>query len=96
MDDQIAAEIADERLQRLQALLIKQQLAFNDQTVGVETDILLERQGKLPGQLIGKSPWLQSVHVVAPSLTIGDIVRVAIVESGPLSLKGEYLMQAAA
>jgi tRNA-2-methylthio-N6-dimethylallyladenosine synthase len=96
MDDQIAAEIADARLQTLQALLVRQQLAFNDQTVGVETDILLERQGKLPGQLIGKSPWLQSVHVVAPSLTIGDIVRVAIVESGPLSLKGEYLMQAAA
>ncbi len=96
MDDQIAPEVADERLQRLQALLVEQQLAFNDQTVGVETDILLERQGKLPGQLIGKSPWLQSVHVVAPSLTIGDIVRVKLVESGPLSLKGEYIMQAAA
>jgi tRNA-2-methylthio-N6-dimethylallyladenosine synthase len=96
MDDQIAEEVADERLQRLQALLVKQQLAFNDRTVGVETDILLERQGKLPGQLIGKSPWLQSVHVVAPGLVIGDIVRVAIVESGPLSLKGEYVMQATA
>jgi tRNA-2-methylthio-N6-dimethylallyladenosine synthase len=96
MDDQIAPIVADKRLQQLQALLVKQQLAFNDRTVGVETDILLERQGKLPGQLIGKSPWLQSVHVVAPDLAIGDIVRVAIVESGPLSLKGEYIMQAAA
>jgi tRNA-2-methylthio-N6-dimethylallyladenosine synthase len=96
MDDQIAPTVADKRLQQLQALLVKQQLAFNDRTVGVETDILLERQGKLPGQLIGKSPWLQSVHVVAPDLAIGDIVRVAIVESGPLSLKGEYIMQAAA
>jgi tRNA-2-methylthio-N6-dimethylallyladenosine synthase len=96
MDDQIAPTVADKRLQQLQALLVKQQLAFNDRTVGVETDILLERLGKLPGQLIGKSPWLQSVHVVAPDLAIGDIVRVAIVESGPLSLKGEYVMQAAA
>jgi tRNA-2-methylthio-N6-dimethylallyladenosine synthase len=96
MDDQIAPTVADKRLQQLQALLVKQQLAFNDRTVGVETDILLERLGKLPGQLIGKSPWLQSVHVVAPDLAIGDIVRVAIVESGPLSLKGEYIMQAAA
>jgi tRNA-2-methylthio-N6-dimethylallyladenosine synthase len=96
MHDQIPTEVADERLQRLQALLVEQSVAFNSQTVGVETDILLERQGKLPGQLIGKSPWLQSVHVVAPGLAIGDIVRVKIVESGPLSLKGEYLMQAAA
>jgi tRNA-2-methylthio-N6-dimethylallyladenosine synthase len=96
MDNQIPADVADERLQRLQALLVEQSTAFNNQTVGVETDILLERQGKLPGQLIGKSPWLQSVHVVAPGLAIGDIVRVKIVESGPLSLKGEYLMQAAA
>ena len=96
MDDQIANEVADERLQRLQTLLVDQQTAFNAATLGRTTDILLERQGKLPGQLIGKSPWLQSVHVVAPGVNIGDIVTVDITESGPMSLKGETLMKVAA
>ena len=96
MEHQIANEVADERLQRLQTLLVEQQTAFNATTLGRTTDILLERQGKLPGQLIGKSPWLQSVHVVAPGLNIGDIVTVDITESGPMSLKGEIRMKAAA
>jgi tRNA-2-methylthio-N6-dimethylallyladenosine synthase len=96
MENQIANEVADERLQRLQSLLVDQQTAFNATTLGRTTDILLERQGKLPGQLIGKSPWLQSVHVVAPGLNIGDIVTVDITETGPMSLKGEVLMKVAA
>ena len=96
MSDQITNAVADERLQRLQTLLVDQQTAFNAAALGHTTDILLERQGKLPGQLIGKSPWLQSVHVVAPGLNIGDIVTVAITESGPMSLKGEMLMKVAA
>ncbi|MBK9433452.1 MAG: tRNA (N6-isopentenyl adenosine(37)-C2)-methylthiotransferase MiaB [Sphingomonadales bacterium] len=96
MDDQIASEIADERLQRLQALINEQQLAFNQATRGKRTSVLLEKPGKLNGQLIGRSPWLQSVHVLAPGLAIGDIVEVEITESGPLSLKGEMLMKVAA
>jgi tRNA-2-methylthio-N6-dimethylallyladenosine synthase len=96
MDDQIASDVADERLQRLQGLINEQQWAFNRTTLGKTTSVLLERPGKLAGQLIGKSPWLQSVHVVAPGLNIGDIVDVAITESGPLSLKGEVLMKVAA
>ena len=96
MDNQIADELADERLQRLQTLLVEQQAAFNANAVGRTTNILLEREGKLPGQLIGKSPWLQSVHVVAPGLNIGDIVTVDITEAGPMSLKGEMLMKVAA
>jgi tRNA-2-methylthio-N6-dimethylallyladenosine synthase len=96
MDNQITDEVADERLQRLQTLLVDQQTAFNATTLGKTTDILLERQGKLPGQLIGKSPWLQSVHIVAPGLNIGDIVTVDITETGPMSLKGEIRMKAAA
>ncbi len=96
MDNQIANEVADDRLQRLQTLLVDQQTAFNATTLGRTTDILLEREGKLLGQLIGKSPWLQSVHVVAPGLNIGDIVTVDITETGPMSLKGEMLMKVAA
>ena len=96
MDNQIEAEVADERLQRLQALINEQQLAFNRATVGKRTSVLLEKQGKLDGQLIGRSPWLQSVHILGSGLSIGDIVDVDIVEAGPLSLKGELLMQVAA
>ncbi|MBK6706679.1 MAG: tRNA (N6-isopentenyl adenosine(37)-C2)-methylthiotransferase MiaB [Sphingomonadales bacterium] len=96
MDGQVAPEVADERLQRLQALISEQQTAFNRDTLGKRTSVLLEKPGKLEGQLIGKSPWLQSVHILAPGLSIGDIVDVDIVEAGPLSLKGEILMQVAA
>jgi tRNA-2-methylthio-N6-dimethylallyladenosine synthase len=96
MSDQIPMEIMDERLQRLQAQIVADQTAFNDRTVGRTTDVLLERPGKFAGQLIGKSPWLQSVHVLAPDLSIGDIVTVNITDSGPLSLKGEPTMRAAA
>ena len=96
MSDQIPMEIMDERLQRLQAQIVADQTAFNDCTVGRTTDVLLERPGKFEGQLIGKSPWLQSVHVLAPDLSIGDIVTVNITDSGPLSLKGEPTMRAAA
>ncbi len=96
MADQIPMAIMDERLQRLQAQIVADQTAFNDRTVGRTTDVLLERPGKFDGQLIGKSPWLQSVHVLAPNLSIGDIVTVQITDSGPLSLKGEPTMRAAA
>lgn len=96
MADQIPMQVMDERLQRLQAQIVADQTAFNLNTVGRTTDVLLERPGKFAGQLIGKSPWLQSVHVLAPDLSIGDIVTVQITDSGPLSLKGEPTMRAAA
>ena len=96
MADQIPMHVMDERLQRLQAQIVADQTAFNNKTVGRTTDVLLERPGKFAGQLIGKSPWLQSVHVLAPDLSIGDIITVEITDSGPLSLKGEPTMRAAA
>ena len=96
MADQVPMQVMDERLQRLQAQIVADQTAFNLNTVGRTTDVLLERPGKFAGQLIGKSPWLQSVHVLAPDLSIGDIVTVQITDSGPLSLKGEPTMRAAA
>ena len=96
MADQIPMPLMDERLQRLQAQIVADQTAFNDKTVGRTTDVLLERPGKFAGQLTGKSPWLQSVHVLTPDLSIGDIVTVQISDSGPLSLKGEPTMRAAA
>ncbi|MEV5031680.1 tRNA (N6-isopentenyl adenosine(37)-C2)-methylthiotransferase MiaB [Sphingobium sp. LMC3-1-1.1] len=89
MDGQIAAEVMDERLARLQALINRHQVEFNAATVGRRTDILLERKGRHPGQLIGKTPWLQSVHVTAPELSIGDMAEVDIISAGPNSLAGQ-------
>ncbi|WP_081985065.1 tRNA (N6-isopentenyl adenosine(37)-C2)-methylthiotransferase MiaB [Sphingomonas sp. 35-24ZXX] len=88
MEDQISAQIMDERLQRLQELLGAQQHAFNAATVGKRTRVLLERQGRKDGQLVGKSPWLQSVHVIDPAARLGDLIDVEIVSAGPNSLEG--------
>jgi tRNA-2-methylthio-N6-dimethylallyladenosine synthase len=90
MADQISPEIADERLQRLQALIARHQHAFNRSTIGRRADVLIERDGRRPGQRIGKSPWLQSV-VIATSAVIGDIVPVEIVSAGPNSVAGSPL-----
>jgi tRNA-2-methylthio-N6-dimethylallyladenosine synthase len=91
MENQIAPEIMDERLQRLQALLNVEQLAFNQASVGRRCEVLLERTGRKPGQLIGKTPWLQSVHLETDA-AIGDIVGVELVSAGPNSLAGKLLL----
>ena len=88
MEDQIPPSMMDDRLQQLQALINQQQSAFNEVSVGKRTSILLERQGKLSGQLIGKTPWLQSVHVMAGEHSIGDLVEVDLVSAGANSLAG--------
>jgi tRNA-2-methylthio-N6-dimethylallyladenosine synthase len=87
MDQQVPPQVMDERLQRLQALLNRQQLAFNQASVGRRTSVLIERRGKKPGQMIGKSPWLQSVHLDTEA-GIGDMVDVEIVSAGPNSVAG--------
>jgi len=94
MADQIPGAVMDERLQRLQALIGEQQLAFNRATVGRTCEILIERKGKLPGQMLGKSPWLQSVLIDGGE--IGDLVEVEIVAAGPQSMHGERPQRAAA
>ncbi len=88
MADQIDPKIMDERLQSLQSAINAGQSAFNAASVGKRTEILLERKGKLAGQLIGKSPWLQSVHVISPDAVIGDMMKVDLVSAGPNSLEG--------
>jgi tRNA-2-methylthio-N6-dimethylallyladenosine synthase len=95
MTDQIAPEIMDDRLQRLQALVNEQQHAFNAGLVGRRTEILIERDGKKAGQRIGKSPWLQSVIVETPA-GIGDMVTVDIEYAGPNSLNAVVVGQQAA
>jgi tRNA-2-methylthio-N6-dimethylallyladenosine synthase len=95
MEDQITREIMDERLQRLQERINAHQLAFNKAKVGVDTQVLIERRGKHEGQMIGRSPWLQSVHVDTDAQA-GDIIDVTLVAAGPNSLTGASLQKAAA
>ena len=95
MDGQVPEAVKDERLQRLQAALNGQQLAFNQASVGRRTAVLVERDGRKAGQRVGKSPWLQSVHFESAA-AIGDIVEVEIVSAGPNSLAGAVLVAEAA
>ncbi|MCD2322906.1 tRNA (N6-isopentenyl adenosine(37)-C2)-methylthiotransferase MiaB [Sphingomonas sp. IC-56] len=95
MADQIAPEVMDERLQRLQAALNRDQAAFNAATLGRTCTVLIERKGKLPGQMLGKSPWLQSVHLTT-NAQIGDLIDVEIVRADPNSLAGMERVKAAA
>jgi len=82
-----AAE-ADDRLQRLQALLGQQQKEIQDSMVGKEVNVLYEKPGRLDGQMVGKSDYLHAVYVADPAGQIGDIKRVRIVESAANSLGG--------
>jgi tRNA-2-methylthio-N6-dimethylallyladenosine synthase len=95
MEGQVPPQVQDERLQRLQALLNAHQLAFNRASVGRRTTILVERDGKRPGQRVGKSPWLQSVHVETDA-PVGSLIEVELVQAGPNSLHAVPVMPAQA
>ncbi len=82
---------ADERLQRLQALLTCQQRAAQDAMVGREVDVLFERIGRQPGQMTGKSEHLHAVHVNSQRVNRGDIARVRIDASNSNSLAGSVV-----
>ncbi|MGV1915400.1 tRNA (N6-isopentenyl adenosine(37)-C2)-methylthiotransferase MiaB [Rhizobium sp. 22-785-1] len=89
LTDQVPEDVKAERLERLQALLLKQQNDFAQSLVGKTMDVLLEKPGRMPGQLIGRSPWLQSVNLDANDMKIGDIIHVRITATGPNSLFAE-------
>ena len=80
---------ADDRLQRLQAVITRHQREIQDGMVGREVSVLFEKPGRLPGQMVGKSEYLHAVHVQDPGLEVGQIARVRIVASGANSLAGE-------
>ena len=90
MDGQVPMAVMDERLQRLQAAINVGQLAFNQASVGKRCTVLVERKGKLPGQWLGKSPWLQSVHFFGEA-AIGDLAQVELLDAGGNSLAGQLL-----
>lgn len=91
MNTQVPEEIKSERLARLQILLKEQQLAFNKNCIGNEFDLLLERTGRQDGQLIGRSPYLQSVFINGKDHKIGEIVRVCVNNVGPNSLSAHII-----
>jgi len=95
MPGQVPDEVKDERLARLQALLIEQQQAFNNGQVGRTVEVLFEKPGRNAGQIIGRSPYLQSVHIEAPQSLIGQIAPATIEAAGRNSLAGSAVLEAA-
>jgi tRNA-2-methylthio-N6-dimethylallyladenosine synthase len=87
MPDQVPEPVKEERLSRLQAAITAGAHAFNRASVGRHTEILLERVGRKPGQLIGKTPWLQSAVVEIPGARIGDLIAVEITAGQPNSVE---------
>ena len=79
-------EVADARLQALQALITDQQRAAQAAMVGQEVTVLYEKAGRLPGQMVGKSQHLMAVHVDDPAGRVGDLVRARVSASAPNSL----------
>jgi tRNA-2-methylthio-N6-dimethylallyladenosine synthase len=93
--DQVDEAIKVERLARLQAEIDRHQAAFNAGCVGRTLDILFEKPGRLPGQVVGRSPYLQPVNVMAPAALIGEVRAVTITHAGANSLFGELVPSAA-
>ncbi len=88
--EQVSEELKSERLSRLQGVLNDQQYSFNNAMSGCFTDVLFDRKGRKPGQIVGRSPWLQATHVEVPEAEvdnlIGEIHRVYVNRGAPNGL----------
>jgi tRNA-2-methylthio-N6-dimethylallyladenosine synthase len=91
MDNQVPEALKTERLLRLQDLVTTQMRAFGAACVGRTLDVLLERKGRFPGQLGGRSPYLQAVHLEAPESLIGTVQPVEIIAAGNNSIQGKIV-----
>ena len=91
MKNQIPEEVKTRRLMRLQKLLQSQQLGFNKATVGKELEVLLTERGKMKGQLVGYTPYMQGTVVKAPLKMLGEIVRVKITGASATALTGKIV-----
>jgi tRNA-2-methylthio-N6-dimethylallyladenosine synthase len=89
--EQVPEAEKSERLARLQDLLSAQQAAFNRSRLDMSFDVLFERPGRKPGQIVGRSPWLQPVQVLAPASLIGSIRPVKVDALGANSLFAELI-----
>ncbi len=92
ISDQIEEKIKSERLQRLQALLNEQQAEFNKAVEGKILPVLFDKVGYKDQQILGKTPYLQSVHVQGNERLIGSIQKVEVTSGGPNSLEGKLVM----
>jgi len=91
--EQIDESVKEDRLQRLNNLLDAQRRAFNRSQIGRELPVLFEKLGRRPGQLIGRTPYLQSLHAEAPASMIGAIERVVVTGVTPNALSGAVMSQ---
>ena len=89
LDGQVPEEVKDRRLQELQALLTSQQHSFAAGLVGSDIGVLLEKEGRYEGQLVGRSPWLQPVVIDDAAGRIGDIIRARITHANANSLSAK-------
>ena len=96
MDDQVPEDVKTKRLHELQLLIDRQMATFNKACIGRTLDVLFEKTGRHPGQIAGKSPYLQPVQVMAPESLIGTIAPVRIDDTGSYSLFGTLATQATA
>ena len=95
-EDAVPESVKSERLAALQGLLDRRRHAYQDAAKGQLTQVLVEKVGRRPGQVAGKTPHMLAVQFDAPASTIGSIVPVRIVEAGTNSLFGEVVPQVAA
>jgi tRNA-2-methylthio-N6-dimethylallyladenosine synthase len=93
--DQVPEAVKSERLRRLQAAIASLQAAFLRSRIGETVEVLFERPGRWPGQIVGRSPWLISVHADGREDMIGTIRRVRITETASNSLHGKLVGQPA-
>src|SRR4029078_12540299 len=85
---QVPEGVKDARLQILQREIIKHQDTFMARCDGMSFDVLYDKPGRKPGQIVGRSPHLLPVHVMAPPSLIGQVVRTKITEVGSNSFFG--------
>ncbi len=91
LPDQVDEDVKRDRLAQLQTLLESQRQAFNARCVGLVLDVLFEKPGRHPGQIGGRSPYLQAVHVEDDAALIGTVQPVEIITTGPNSLTGRLV-----
>jgi tRNA-2-methylthio-N6-dimethylallyladenosine synthase len=92
---QVGDQVKAERLARLQSRLEAQKKTFRDSLVGRTAPVLFERTGRLQGQIVGRSPWLQAVHCQASASLIGSVAHVAITSANANGLVGQLALEAA-
>jgi tRNA-2-methylthio-N6-dimethylallyladenosine synthase len=91
MDDQVPEAKKTERLQRLNDQMTGQMRAFGQSVVGRVLPVLIEKKGRMPGQVGGRSPYLQAVHMEGPERLIGTIQPVEILAAGNNSISGKIV-----